>query len=232
MKNHENSGSVQGRDIVYKEIRENIELPDTQNGFIPLDIINGHQEMQQSQNDQVEHNIGQPINDPLPEHHDNPLPNDPELRRSTRIKRHAILDDYVVYLEEADIGIKDDPRTFKEAMESVNSDKWMDAMKGELESMATNEVWDIIELPKGSKVVDCKWVFKTKRDSKGKVERFKARLVAKGFTQRERVDYNETYSPVSKNDSFRIIMTFIAHFNLELHQMDVKTTFLNENLEE
>ena len=105
-------------------------------------------------------------------------------------------------------------------------------MKEELESMATNEVWDIIELPKSSKVVGCKWVFKTKRDSKGKVERFKARLVAKGFTQREGVDYNKTYSLVSKNDSFRIIMAFVAHFNLELHQMDVKTAFLNGNLEE
>ena len=108
----------------------------------------------------------------------------------------------------------------------------MDAMKEELESMATNEVWDIIELPKGSKAVGCKWVFKIKRDSKGKVEWFKARLVANDFTQRKRVGYNETYSPVSKKDSFRIIMAFVAHFNLELHQMDVKTAFLNRNLEE
>ena len=73
----------------------------------------------------------------------------------------------------------------KKPWKNVNSDKWMNAMKEELESMATNEVWDIIELPKGSKAVGCKWVFKTKRDSKGKVERFKARLMAKGFTQRD-----------------------------------------------
>ena len=78
----------------------------------------------------------------------------------------------------------------------------------------------------------CKWVYKTKLDSQGNIERYKARLVAKGFTQREVIDYNETFSPVSCKDSFRIIMALVAHYDLELHQMDVKTTFLNEDLEE
>jgi hypothetical protein len=71
-----------------------------------------------------------------------------------------------------------------------------------------------------------------KYDSKGKIERFKARLVAKGFTQIERIDYTETFSLVSKKDSFRIVMAIVAHYNLELHQMDVKTTFLNDDLQE
>ena len=67
--------------------------------------------------------------------------------------------------------------------------------------------------PKGAKTVGCKWVYKTKRDSKGNVERFKARLAAKGFTQREGIDYNETFSPVSSKDSFRIIMALVAHYD-------------------
>jgi hypothetical protein len=75
-------------------------------------------------------------------------------------------------------------------------------------------------------------VYKMKYDSKGKIKRFKARLVAKGFTQRERIDYKETFSVVSKKDLFRIMMALVAHYGLELHQMDVKTAFLNGDLQE
>lgn len=104
-------------------------------------------------------------------------------------------------------------------------------MKDEMESMAHNDVWDLVKLPKGAKAIGCKWVYKTKKDSLGNIERYKARLVAKGFTQKEGIDYNETFSPVSKKDSFRIIMALVAHFNLELHQIDVKKAFLNGVLE-
>ena len=70
----------------------------------------------------------------------------------------------------------------------------------------------------------------TKKDSQGRIERFKARLVAKGFIQKECIDYTKTFSPVSSKDSFRVIMALTAHFDLELHQMDVKTAFLNGDL--
>ena len=74
-----------------------------------------------------------------------------------------------------------------------------------------NDVWDLVELPKGAKPIGCKWIFKTKRDSKGNIERYKARLVAKGFTQRECIDYKETFSPISSKDSFRTMMVLVAH---------------------
>ncbi|KAL6351159.1 hypothetical protein AAG906_031745 [Vitis piasezkii] len=83
-----------------------------------------------------------------------------------------------------------------------------------------------------TKPIGCKWIFKTKRDSNGNVERYKARLVAKGFTQKEGIDFKETFSPVSTKDSFRIIMALVAHYDLELHQMDVKTVFLNGDIDE
>ena len=118
-----------------------------------------------------------------------------------------------------------------EAKLSIHSTKWSNAMNDELKFMKDNDVWDLVELPKGKKPIGCKWVFKTKRDSKGNVERYKARLVAKGFTQREGIDYKETFSPIFMKDSFRIIMTLVAHFDLELHQMDVKTAFLNGDIE-
>ena len=78
---------------------------------------------------------------------------------------------------------------------------------------ANNEVWEIVKLPEGKKPVGCKWLFKTKRDSNGKVIRYKARLVAKGYTQKEGIDYKETFSPVSSKDSFRIIMVLVAHYD-------------------
>ncbi|CAM8884098.1 unnamed protein product [Rhodiola kirilowii] len=105
-------------------------------------------------------------------------------------------------------------------------------MEDELKSIEHNEVWELVELPEGYKQVGCKWIFKTKHDSKGNIERYKARLVAKGFAQKDGIDYNETFSLVSRKDSFRIIMALVAHYDLELHQMDVKTAFLNGNLEE
>jgi hypothetical protein len=117
-------------------------------------------------------------------------------------------------------------------MMSENSKKWLEAMEDELSSMSSNGVWDLVEIPDGAKRVGCKWVYKTKYDSKGKIERFKARLVAKCFTQRKGIDYTETFSPVSKKDSFQIVMVLVAHYDLELHQMDVKTAFLNGGLQE
>ena len=87
-------------------------------------------------------------------------------------------------------------------------------------------------MPKGSKLIGCKWIFKTKRDSNGNVERYKARFVPKGFTQKEGIDYKENFSLVSTKDCFRTIMALVPHFDLELHHMDVKTAFLNGNIDE
>jgi hypothetical protein len=158
-------------------------------------------------------------------------PNNENLRRSQRTKRSAISDDYEVY-ETEEFHMEDDPTTYEQAMRSEYAAKWLEAMRDEIKSMDSNKVWELMEIPKGAKKVGCKWVYKTKYDSQGNVQRHKARLVAKGFTQREGIDYNETFSPVSCKDSFRIIMALVAHFDLELHQMDVKTAFLNGDLEE
>jgi hypothetical protein len=87
-----------------------------------------------------------------------------------------------------------------------------------------------VDRTENMKPIGCKWVFKTKRNADGKIERYKARLVAKGYNQKEGIDYNETFSLVSTKDAFRVMMALVAHFNLELHQMDVKTAFLNGDL--
>ena len=131
-----------------------------------------------------------------------------------------------------DIGSVTNPITYEEAVSCPQSELWLDAMRDEIQSMRHNGVWELVELPEGHRPIGYKWVYKTKRDHKGKIEKFKARLVAKGFTQREGVDYEATLSPVSSKDSFRVIMALVAHFDMELHQMDVKTVFLNGDLNE
>ncbi|KAM2951735.1 hypothetical protein COP2_001189 [Malus domestica] len=106
-------------------------------------------------------------------------------------------------------------------------------MNKEIKSMKKNQVWSLVPKPAGiTKTVDCKWVFNTKRDSQGNIDKHKTRLVAKGFAEREGIDYNETFSPVSTKDSKQMILALTAHLDLELHQMDVKTAFLNGDLEE
>ena len=122
--------------------------------------------------------------------------------------------------------------TYAEAVSYPQSELWLDAMRDEIQSMRDNGVWELVELPKGHRPIGCKWVYKTKRDPKGKIEKFKDGLVAKIFTQREGVDYEATFSPISFKDSFRVIVALVAHFDIELHQMDVKTAFLNGDLNE
>ena len=105
-------------------------------------------------------------------------------------------------------------------------------MREELNSMRKNNVWELVYLPNNRKPIGCKWIFKRKLNAAGHVEKYKARLVAKGFTQREGVDFVETFSPVVKFTSIHIISALTAYYDLELHQMDVKTAFFNGYLEE
>ena len=157
------------------------------------------------------------------------------LRRSTRERRSAIPDDYVVFLQEHEENngmMEDDSVNFHQAMQDSNSEKWIEAMNDEYKSMQDNKVWELVPLPKGVKPIGCKWIFKTKRDFTGNVERYKARLVVKGYTQKEGIDFKETFSLVSLKNSFRTIMALVAHYDLELHQMDVKTVFLNGIIDE
>ena len=105
-------------------------------------------------------------------------------------------------------------------------------MQSEMKSLSDNEVWELVKLPEGRKAIGCKWIFKTKIDGEGNIERYKARLVAQGFTQKFGVDYDQTFSPVVSFESIRSILAIAAKNGLKLHQMDVKTAFLNGELDE
>ena len=79
--------------------------------------------------------------------------------------------------------MEDDPINFRQALQRSNSQKWINAMEDEMKSMKDNNIWDLVELRTGMKPIGCKWIFKTKRDSKGNIERYKARLVAKFYSE-------------------------------------------------
>jgi hypothetical protein len=100
---------------------------------------------------------------------------------SQRVRKPAVSEDYEVYVSE-EIQMEGDPTSVEEAMRSALSSKWLEAMQDEMKSISTNKVWELEEIPKGAKTVGYKWVYKTKWNFKGNVERYKARLLANGFT--------------------------------------------------
>lgn len=128
--------------------------------------------------------------------------------------------------------MKSDPTSFQQVKRRSNLERWIKVMKEEMKSMTDNDIWKLVELLKGAKSVCCKWIFKTKRNSKSNIEKYKVFLIAKGFTQKVGINYNETFSHISMKDSFKIIMILVIHYNLELYQMDIKTAFLNGEVDE
>ena len=101
-----------------------------------------------------------------------------------------------------------------------------------MESMYSNSVRELVDLTESVRPIRCKWIYKKKRGVDGKVETFKAWLVAKGYTQKEGVDYEETFSPVAMLKSIRILLSIATALDYEIWQMDVKTAFLNDYLDE
>jgi transposase InsO family protein len=126
-----------------------------------------------------------------------------------------------------------EPRNYQEAINHpLYAKEWELAIKEEYESLMRNGAWELVEPPPGRNIVTCKWVFKAKRDANGSIVRFKARLVARGFTQAYGVDYLETYAPVTKLTTYRVIFALAALEQWEIHGMDVITAFLLGKLDE
>ena len=123
-----------------------------------------------------------------------------------------------------------EPQSYDEAMGSSERKQWLEAIGSELKSLEKNNTYTLQPVPRGRKVVKCKWIFKIKRKFDGGV-RYKARLVAKGFTQKHGVDYKETFAPVVKYKSLRLLLAIANERSMVCHQMDVTTAFLNGDID-
>jgi hypothetical protein len=117
------------------------------------------------------------------------------------------------------------PRNIQEALDDLN---WKLAVLEEMNALRKNGTWELVDLPRDKKIVGCKWVFLVKYRVDGSIVRYKARLVAKGFTQTYGIDYQETFAPVAKINSIRVLLSLVVNSNWPLHQLDEKMRSLTE----
>lgn len=129
----------------------------------------------------------------------------------------------------AHIQLLQEPHSFKEANQVA---EWRTAMQAEIAALEANHTWDLVSLPKGHKAIGCRWVFKIKHKANGEVDKFKARLVAKGYNQLEGIDYMDSFSPVAKTVTVRLVLAITSAYSWHLHQLDINNAFLHGYLEE
>ncbi|KAJ9549072.1 hypothetical protein OSB04_021615 [Centaurea solstitialis] len=120
----------------------------------------------------------------------------------------------------------------KKAYDAMKDPSWVEAMQEELLQFVLQHVWDLVDLPKGHRVISTKWIFRNKKDERGIVIKNKARLVAQGYTQEEGIDYDEVFAPVARIEAIRLFLAFASFKNFKVYQMDVKSAFLYGKIEE
>ena len=124
----------------------------------------------------------------------------------------------------------DVPKTYTEAIHGSHSTQWVEANKNEMNFLMENKTWTLVPLPPGRKAIKSKWLFKVKYLPGDKLDKFKARLVVLGCLQKYLLDYTETYAPVAKSTTIRIVLAITVKLQLKLLQVDFNTAFLNGEL--
>jgi hypothetical protein len=127
--------------------------------------------------------------------------------------------------------VDDNPTSIIEAYASPDTDDWKEAVRSEMDSILCNRTWELSKLPFGYKPIGCKWVFMKKLRPDGTIDKYKAWLVAKGYTQKEGRDFFDIYSPVARMATIQVLLSLAASYGLLVHQIDVKITFLNGELD-
>ena len=152
---------------------------------------------------------------------------EPAIRKSSRERKAKEFSEYICYHVQS---LTREPKNVEEAVSSPECTRWLEAMQAEYDALIENKTWTLTDLPTNAKVIDSKWVFKTKLDQDGNIDRFKARLVVKGCCQRKGIDYQETYSPVVRYNSIRLILGLAVKYDFDIDHMDAVTAFLQGDL--
>lgn len=154
------------------------------------------------------------------------------LQDRTNLRRLTGYGEFEIDIEDIFLAESEEPKTYDEALESVDSDSCKLAMDAEMDSLHENNTWQLVQAPPNTKVLPNRWVYRLKPGIGARDARYKAQLVVKSFSQRPGIDYEETFSPVVKFGSIRGILVIAAMSNIYLMQFDVKTAFLNGDLGE
>ncbi len=204
--------------LMEKQEAEEVEQTENQEG----------EEVEQMENQEAEEveQVNNNINQAEEETTNEAMPSNYNLRNRHNIRLPTALSDYVLLATDCN------PATYDDAMESEEKVQWQEAIDNEMKSLIENETWEIVDLPNGKRPIGCRWVLRTKVNTNGEIVRYKARLVAKGYSQQKGVDFDETFSPVARFDTIRSVISVAANEKLELAQFDIKTAFLNGQLDE
>lgn len=153
----------------------------------------------------------------------------PNVRRSTRSTK-GTKPDYLTFYAAADEVTE--PSSFDEAVQNIDKEKWMCAMKEELNAIKSNSTYELVDLPAGRKAIGSRWVYKIKRDVNGNIVRYKARLVAQGYAQKYGVDYDEVFAPTSRNTTLRVLLSVASERKMSVKHYDIDTAFLHGIIDE
>ncbi|CAH9138620.1 unnamed protein product [Cuscuta epithymum] len=233
---------IRSRDVVFvedqtlKDTEKKDTVPQHNDDVTDLDPV-PHQHVEPPLDDDVQndeqHDIDAPEQSEVNEefHAEIPVPDVPPfvpLRRSTRDRHPSTRFSANEYVLLTDGG---EPECYAEAMEDKHKREWFEAMQDEMNSLHENNTFELVKLSKGKRALKNKCVYKVKTEEHTSQPRYKSRLVVKGFSQRKGIDFDEIFSPVVKMGSIRVVLGLAASLDLEVEQMDVKTAFLNGDLD-
>ena len=125
-----------------------------------------------------------------------------------------------------------DLNMYEYVLSTPEAPHWQTAMEVEIQCLADNGTWILVDLPKDCKTIKCKWVYITKCDTQGNMTCHRAHLIAQGFSQTEGIDYKETFALVARLDLLQLLLAIATHFDFDVHHIDIKSAYLNGDLNE